>query len=685
MSNELIGKNIGHATAYAYAKAHGYEGTEEDFAQMLANYDTLVEQASGYAKSAGESASEASGYADDASASATAADQAVQRISGITASTTVAGMTDTTKVYVYLGSETGYTSGNWYYYSGSAWVSGGVYQSTALVTDTTLTQSGMAADAKATGDEVADLKEDLSKYGANNVVPVISGTSYPSTLTFVADGKGNYTISGTSTSVVHKNIFSSSSSFPAGISAGDTVLGVFESTNSAILFYVMWYVNGSKIETEANYMASGYKYFSIPSNATGMEIRITVPKNTPTSGDVVSTFMFVDKTKHEYDVEIAQNASDITTINGYLPNGYTPIVVSTTNGIINKWGQIASPLTGWDYADISVTGGEKYKISGAFYGGNFPFYVILNGSTVLSYYNPSDTGAVYNEVVELPSNATNLVVNGSTASPVTAALYGKVKANSAEPRDSVVVGVGNEYTYTSIETAVTNNGGSIVTVDYGTYETEVSGLSTNKTIIGKDKDLCILTGTNKDYDTPPIEIAGGIIKNFTITMDNDPNADHKGYCLHSDDAACASNTLLVENCSFTCDSSQHSVGMGIYPNEVVLFKDCYFENTGSESVVPIYMHNSGSSSGVATVKFHNCYFVGEKYAMLLQGWGSNASINFEFIDCTCTSTTYGTADDCVWTDYVSGDTHDSSRMHEFSGKFALLPTSHGNNVSVLNA
>lgn len=193
MSNELIGKNVGHATAYAYAKAHGYEGTEEDFAQMLANYDTLVEQASGYAESAGESASKASGYADDASASATAADQAVQRISGITASTTVAGMTDTTKVYVYLGSETGYTSGNWYYYSGSAWVSGGVYQSTALVTDTTLTQSGMAADAKATGDEVADLKEDLQEAIDEFAVPTQKAVdnwldAHPEATTTVEDG-----------------------------------------------------------------------------------------------------------------------------------------------------------------------------------------------------------------------------------------------------------------------------------------------------------------------------------------------------------------------------------------------------------------------------------------------------------------------------------------------------------------
>lgn len=39
-------------------------------------------------------------------------------------------MTDTTKVYVYTGSEAGYINGNWYYWDGSAWVSGGGYHST---------------------------------------------------------------------------------------------------------------------------------------------------------------------------------------------------------------------------------------------------------------------------------------------------------------------------------------------------------------------------------------------------------------------------------------------------------------------------------------------------------------------------------------------------------------------------
>lgn len=72
---------------------------------------------------------------------------------------TAAGMTDTTKIYVYTGSETGYTAGNWYFYNGSAWISGGVYNSFALQTDTTLSVAGEAADAAAAGTKIGQLSD----------------------------------------------------------------------------------------------------------------------------------------------------------------------------------------------------------------------------------------------------------------------------------------------------------------------------------------------------------------------------------------------------------------------------------------------------------------------------------------------------------------------------------------------
>ena len=82
---------------------------------------------------------------------------------------TAEDMADTSRIYVYTGSETGYTNGHWYYHNGSTWTDGGVYNAVAVDTDTTLTIAGKAADAKETGNQISELKSDFSKLGLSVV------------------------------------------------------------------------------------------------------------------------------------------------------------------------------------------------------------------------------------------------------------------------------------------------------------------------------------------------------------------------------------------------------------------------------------------------------------------------------------------------------------------------------------
>ena len=54
--NEIIVKNLGHATAYGYAKSKGYTGTEEEFAILMADYAHVAQDAEQSAQHAAESA-----------------------------------------------------------------------------------------------------------------------------------------------------------------------------------------------------------------------------------------------------------------------------------------------------------------------------------------------------------------------------------------------------------------------------------------------------------------------------------------------------------------------------------------------------------------------------------------------------------------------------------------------------
>ena len=83
----------------------------------------------------------------------------------------MSAMTDTNQIYVLS------TDGNWYYHNGTAWTAGGEYG--AVATDTTLTQSGIPADAKAVGDAIKNNKG-LSDTAAALLISILGNALYAS-------------------------------------------------------------------------------------------------------------------------------------------------------------------------------------------------------------------------------------------------------------------------------------------------------------------------------------------------------------------------------------------------------------------------------------------------------------------------------------------------------------------------
>ena len=110
-----------NAEAWAVGQRSGEDVPETD--------ETYHNNSKYYAEQSEASADDAADSADSAQLSAT---QAAAFVGSPYTALTQSAMTDHNKVYVYVGSESGMTSGHWYYYNGSAWADGGVYNSVAV-------------------------------------------------------------------------------------------------------------------------------------------------------------------------------------------------------------------------------------------------------------------------------------------------------------------------------------------------------------------------------------------------------------------------------------------------------------------------------------------------------------------------------------------------------------------------
>lgn len=255
---------------------------------------------------------------------------------------TAAAMTDPKKIYVYTGSEVGYTAGNWYYHNGTTFVSGGVYNSTAFETDDTLAVSGMAADAKVVGTKIsAKVTDDVDFDNGNLLRPVSSyvDKSHNGVLYTWNDDFTQCSVVGETGNAISFNNLRAASSMPSTITPGETYYLWFETTDDNIKIS-LWIKHSNNTQTNTVYNASSE--FTVPSDTIGFGARLEVAKNTEVDG-VITKLGITGGLSNKKLTELVQNKLAIEDNNAFE--------------LYTEFEQEA----GWWTSSGSLTGIESYK------------------------------------------------------------------------------------------------------------------------------------------------------------------------------------------------------------------------------------------------------------------------------------------------------------------------------------
>lgn len=271
MSNiDVVRKNLGHVTAYKYAVSKGFQGTEEEFAELMASYASIAQDVSAESRVA-------EGYA-------------LGKQNGVD-----------------VGDQSPYYHANAKYHAEQAAASASAAAESArtLTIDSTLTQPGQAADAKVTGDKITGLKEDLNNYNVYDVLKASATytdrTLYGVTFTWSNDKK-SCTAVGTATKLTYTSLFSNTTDLPSGIEAGKTYRIKYRTTDGNLALAIGFYKDGVYVNQIG---VNKDSQVTVPSDCTGMYIRLYVNNGRTVNGTAsdiaILTAMTADETSKFVD------------------------------------------------------------------------------------------------------------------------------------------------------------------------------------------------------------------------------------------------------------------------------------------------------------------------------------------------------------------------------------------------